>query len=46
MQHSNRFESIQSFYDSGAWDTQKLRDAVMKNWITKEEFRIITGHDF
>lgn len=46
MRHSDRFERVRDFYDSGSWDVKKVREAVEKEWITKDEFRIITGHDF
>ena len=46
MKHSIRFNNIQNFYDSGAWSVAQVRQAVTNGWITKEEFQMITGHDF
>lgn len=41
--HSKKFENVKKFYDGGYWDIQRVRDAVVKGWITAEEFTEITG---
>ena len=28
------------------WDIDKVRNAVVKGWITEEEFKLITGIDY
>lgn len=37
------FEKIKSYYDSGFWSIEWVRNAVEKGKITAEEFEIITG---
>ncbi len=41
---SAKFEDIKKYYDYGMWTEQQVRVAVAKNWITAEEFKLITGH--
>jgi hypothetical protein len=43
---SPKFEKVQKYYDDGLWDIAKVRNAVVKHWITEEEFKIITGEDY
>ena len=43
---SRHFEQVKNYFDRGFWDTFKVRNAVIKNWITAEEFEIITGRPF
>ena len=40
---SNKFEKIKSYYERGLWDIFRVRNAVVKGWITAEEFFMITG---
>lgn len=40
---SSKFNKVKEFYDNGLWNIQRVRDAVVKGWITAEEFEIITG---
>lgn len=46
MEHSAKFEMIRDFYIQGFWSETKVRNAVVKNWITAEEFKEITGKDY
>ena len=39
---SAKFEDIKKYYDYGMWTEQQVRVAVAKNWITAEEFKLIT----
>jgi len=43
---SEKFEKVKSFYDDGFWSIAKVRNAVVKGWITAEEFKTITGEDY
>lgn len=45
-EHSAKFKTVQTFYIRGAWSIEKVRNAVIKNWITAEEFKEITGEDY
>ena len=37
------FEKIKKYYECGAWDERRLRDAVTKKVITAEQFTEITS---
>ena len=43
---SDNFEMLERFFDEGLWDQKRLKNAVIKNWITKEEYKLITGEDY
>lgn len=40
---SPKFEKVKKYYDSGLWNKTMIRNAVVKGWITAEEYTIITG---
>lgn len=42
---SKKFELIKSFYDNGTWSIIRVKNALEKNIITPEEFKLITGKD-
>ncbi len=46
MKHSPKFEKVKSYYDRGLWNTEMVRNAVIKEWITKKEFKEITGEAY
>lgn len=41
--HSPKFNKVKMYYDSGLWNLTQVRNAVVKKWITAEEFEEITG---
>lgn len=41
--HSPKFNIVKGFYDAGLWGVRAVRNAVLKTWITAEEFTEITG---
>lgn len=41
-----KFEKVKYYYDNGLWDIHRVRNAVIKNWITAEEFEEITGESY
>ena len=43
---SPKYEMIKGFYDQGLWSETKVRNAVIKGWITASEFKEITGKDY
>ena len=45
-EHSEKFELVKSYYDSGLWKKKAVRNAVKKSWITAEEYKEITGEDY
>lgn len=42
----SKFEKVKYYYDNGLWDKSRVADAVKKNWITAEEYKVITGEDY
>jgi len=46
MEHSKNFDKVKRYYDAGLWGINKVRQAVVKGWITEEEFKEITGQDY
>jgi hypothetical protein len=43
---SKHYKIVKRNYDNGFWDIDKVRDAVVKGWITAEEFQEITGEAY
>ena len=43
---SKHFKKIKGYFDSGLWSVERVRNAVLKGWITAEEYKIITGEDY
>lgn len=43
---SKRFENVKVVYDKGYWTKSMVADAVKKNWITAEEYKLITGEEY
>lgn len=41
--HSKMFNDIMEYYRHGFWTLNQVRNAVLKNKITEEEFAEITG---
>lgn len=42
-EHSEKYEDIKSWYDSGIWKKKAVRNAVARGWITVVEYEEITG---
>ena len=40
---SKHFKKVKGYYDSGLWSIKRVRNAVVKGWVTVEEFKMITG---
>ena len=43
---SRYFEKVSRYYSLGIWTITRVRAAVEKEWITAEEYKIITGKDY
>ena len=43
---SKHFKKVKGYYDSGLWNLERVRNAVVKGWIIAEEYKIITGEDY
>lgn len=46
MEHSKNFNKVKTYYDEGFWNEAKVRNAVVKGWITEAEFVEITGIEY
>ena len=41
--HSNKYDTVKRYYSLKLWNDAKVRNAVVKGWITEAEFAEITG---
>ncbi len=52
MTHSIRYEKVKLYYDNfkagivPAWDKSRVKKAVECKWITKAEYKSITGETY
>ncbi|MCM1216883.1 MAG: XkdX family protein [Lachnospiraceae bacterium] len=44
--HSNKYETVKRYYSLKLWDVTRVRNAVVKGWITEAEFAEITGEAY
>ena len=43
MEHSDQFEKVKRYYNMGMWNIDRVRNAVLKGWISESEFAEITA---
>ena len=43
---SKKYATVKKYYDKGLWKIGAVRDAVVKGWITAEEYEQITGEPY
>lgn len=43
---SAKFETVKKWYDRGMWTKERVKNAVVKKWITATEFKTITGEKY
>jgi len=36
-----KYEMVRKYYKAGMWSEKRVRDAVEKGWITKNDFKAI-----
>lgn len=51
MKYSKNFGKVKNYYNTivngeRLWNEAHVRNAVVKGWITEEEFNEITGEDY
>lgn len=46
MEHSPKFEKVKGYYDRNLWNEEMVRNAVVKGWITEEEYTEITNEPY
>ena len=44
--HSEKFDLVNKYYKTRLWNEQRVRNAVVQGWITKDEFQEITGSSY
>lgn len=42
-EHSPKFNEVKHYYDAGLWKKKAVKNAVIKKWITAEEYEEIVG---
>lgn len=42
-EHSEKYDLVKNYYESGQWKKKAVKNAVKRNWITAEEYEEITG---
>lgn len=43
---SKHFDKVKDYYEKKLWDIERIRNAVIKKWITEAEFKTITGEKY
>ena len=43
---SKKYKQIEYWYKTGMWTIDQVRNAVVKGWITADEFVMITGEPY
>ena len=43
---SKKFNLVKKYYEQGLWSKKRVRDAVLKGWITADEYKEITGEEY
>lgn len=43
---SAKFETVKKWYKMGLWSVDRVKNAVVKGWITSDEFKDITGEAY
>ena len=46
MEHSKKFATVKKYYDKGLWSEYRVSEAVVKEWITPEEYEEIVGKPY
>lgn len=42
----SKYHKVKDYYDRGLWSISRVANAVVKGWITVDEFYQITGENF
>lgn len=43
---SKMYNKVKDFYDKGLWPINRVKNAVVKGWITAGEYELITGEKY
>jgi len=44
--HSPKYEKVKEYYEKGLWTKDMVANAVVKRWITEEEYELIVGEPY
>lgn len=42
----SKYEKVKNYYEKGLWSIERVANAVVKGWITVDDFQEITGKVF
>lgn len=42
----SKFEKVKTYFERNLWNVERIHNAVVKGWITAEEFEKITGQKY
>ena len=43
---SKKYATVKAAYDRGTWNKAMVRNAVVKGWVTSDEYEEITGEHY
>ena len=43
---SKKYNTVKKWYDKGLWNKEAVEEAVVKGWITAEEYEMIVGEPY
>ncbi len=43
---NSKYEKVKNYYEKGLWSIERVANAVLKGWITVDDFEEITGQVF
>lgn len=46
MEHSPKYEKVKKYFSKGLWTKEMVHNAVIKGWITAEEYEEIVGEPY
>ena len=46
MAQSKKYITVKRYYDMGMWSIGMVANAVVKDWITAEEYKKIVGEEY
>lgn len=46
MEYSKNFTKVKNYFILGLWEDARVRNAVIKGWITEDEYIEITGEAY
>lgn len=46
MAQSAKYVMVKEFFDAGVWSEERVKNAVVKGWITEAEYKTIMGKTY